>query len=349
MPMEMNWGKVLAKGNSMKQFKTKILGTGSYMPDKVLTNYDIAKRVDTSHEWIVERTGIHERRIAQPEKGEVPSFMAAEAAKKALEAANLTPNDIDMILCSATLPDHFFPNTACMIQRRLEITNMCPALDVNAACTGWVYLLPMADAMIKTGLYKHILVVGTEMTSGFNNWDDRNTCILFGDGCGVAILGRAAENEDSEIYSTALSADSTKAEHLALEAGGAVKRITKEVLEKNEQWATMNGQEIFKAAVKTMASLSEKVIKDSGKTIEDVDWFVPHQANLRIIEAVGNRFNFPKEKVVVNVNKYANTSSATVPVAFDEAIRDGRIKRGDNILFAAFGGGLTSGAVFFKY
>lgn len=333
----------------MKLYNTKILGTGSFMPDQILTNHDIAKRVDTNHQWIVERTGIHERRIADPSKGETPSGMATIAAKRALEAANLTPNDIDMILVSATIPDQFFPNTACMIQHKLGITNNCPALDVNAACTGWLYLVPMADAMIKTGLYKNILVVGTEMTSSFNNWDDRNTCILFGDGCGVAILGRASENEDSQIYSTALSADSTKAEHLTLMAGGAVKRITQEVLERNEQWATMNGQEIFKAAVKTMASLSEKVIKDAGMTNEDVDWFVPHQANLRIIEAVGNRFNFPQEKVVINVDKYANTSSATVPVALDEAIRAGKIKRGDKVLFAAFGAGLTSGAVFLKY
>ena len=333
----------------MKQFKTKILGTGSFLPDKILTNDDIAKRVDTNHQWIVERTGIHERRIADPSKDETPSGMAAKATLKALEAANLTPNDIDLILFSSTIPDHFFPNSACMLQHKLGITNMCGALDVNAACTGWLYLLPMADAMIKTGLYKHILVVGSEMTSSFNNWDDRNTCILFGDGCGVAILGRASENEESEIYSTVLTADSTKKDHLALYAGGAVRRITHEVLEKGENWVTMNGQEVFKTAVKTMASLSEKVIHDAGKTMSEVDWFIPHQANLRIIEAVGNRFGFPQEKVIVNVDKYANTSSATVPVALDEAIRSGKIKRGDNILFAAFGAGLTAGAAFLKY
>jgi 3-oxoacyl-[acyl-carrier-protein] synthase-3 len=187
------------------------------------------------------------------------------------------------------------------------------------------------------------------MTSSFNNWDDRNTCILFGDGCGVAILGRAAENEESQIYSTVLTADSTKKDHLQLLAGGAIKRVTAEVLEKGENWVTMNGQEVFKSAVKTMASLSERVIQDSGKTMADVDWFIPHQANLRIIEAVGNRFNFPPEKVVINVDKYANTSSATVPIAFDESVRSGKIKRGDNVLLAAFGAGLTAGAVFLKY
>lgn len=333
----------------MKQFNTKILGTGSYMPDKILTNYDIAKRVDTSHEWIVERTGIHERRIADLTKDENPSGMAARAAMKALEAANLTPNDIDCILLSSTLADQPMPNAASMLQFKLGITNNCPALDVNAACSGWMYLVPMADAMIKTGMYKHVLVVGSEMLSAFNNWDDRNTCILFGDGCGVAILGRAAENEDSKIYSTVLSSDSSKKDHLTLWAGGSNKKITHEILNNNEQWMTMNGQEIFKAAVKTMASHAEKVVKDAELTLNDVDWFIPHQANLRIIEAVGNRFNFPPEKVIINVDKYANTSSATVPVALDESIRAGKIKRGDNVLLAAFGAGLTAGAVFLKY
>lgn len=333
----------------MKLFNTKILGTGSYLPEKVLTNYDIAKRVDTNHDWIVERTGIHQRRIANLANGENPSGMAKIATQKALEAANLTPNDIDCILFSSTLADQPMPNSASVLQEKLGITNNCPALDVNAACSGWVYLLPMADAMVKTGLYKHILVVGSEVLSSFNNWDDRNTCILFGDGCGVAILGRASESEDSQVYSTVLSSDSTKKDHLTLWAGGSNKRITKEVIDNNEHWMTMNGQEIFKAAVKTMAAHSEKVVKDSGKTLNEVDWFIPHQANLRIIEAVGNRFGFPPEKVVINVDRYANTSSATVPVALDEAIRDGRIKRGDNVLLAAFGAGLTAGAVFLKY
>lgn len=333
----------------MKLFNTKILGTGSYLPDQILTNDDIAKRVDTNHQWIVERTGIQTRRIADLAKGESPSGMAKFATERALEAANLTPNDIDLILFSATIPEMFFPNSACHLQEKLGITNNCPALDINAACTGWMYALPMADSLIKTGVYKHILVVGSEMTSSFNNWDDRNTCILFGDGCGVVILGRASEGEDSQIFSTTLSADSTKKDHLYLEAGGAIKRITQEVLDNNEQYVRMNGQEVFKSAVKTMASLSEKVIKDANKTMEDVDWFIPHQANLRIIEAVGNRFNFPQEKVVVNVEKYANTSSATVPIALDEWVRSGKIKRGDNLLLAAFGAGLTSGAAFLKY
>lgn len=333
----------------MKLFNTKILGTGSFLPDQIVTNDDLAKRIDTSHQWIVERTGIHQRRVADLSKGESPSGMATKAALKAIEAANLTPNDIDLILLSATMPDQFMPNTASVLQEKLGITNLCPTLDVNAACSGWIYLIPMADAMIKTGLYKHILVIGSEKLSAFNNWDDRNTCILFGDACGAAVLGRASENEDAQIYSSILTCDSTKKDHLTLMAGGACKKITKEVIDNNEQWMTMNGQQIFKAAVTTMAAHAERVCKDANLRMEDIDWFIPHQANLRIIEAVGNRFNIPLEKVIINVDKYANTSSASVPVALDEAIRSDKIKRGDTILLAAFGAGLTAGAVCLKY
>jgi 3-oxoacyl-[acyl-carrier-protein] synthase-3 len=333
----------------MKLFNTKILGTGSYLPEKVITNEDLSQRIDTSHQWIVERTGIHQRRVADLSRGESPSGMAKHAALKAIEAANLTPNDIDLILLSATMPDQTMPNTAAVLQEKLGITNMCPTLDVNAACSGWIYLVPMADAMIKTGLYKHILVIGSEMLSSFNNWDDRNTCILFGDACGAAVLGRASENEQSKIYSSILTCDSTKKDHLTLMAGGACKRITHDILEKNEHWMTMNGQQIFKAAVTTMAAHAEKVAKDANLSLEEIDWFIPHQANLRIIEAVGTRFNIPLEKVIINVDRYANTSSASVPVALDEAIRDGKIKRGDNLLLATFGAGLTAGAICLKY
>jgi 3-oxoacyl-[acyl-carrier-protein] synthase-3 len=333
----------------MKLFNTKILGTGSYLPEKVVTNDDLSKRIDTSNQWIIERTGIHQRRVADLSRGESPSGMAKHAALRAIEAANLTPTDIDMILVSATMPDQTMPNTAAVLQEKLGITNMCPALDVNAACSGWIYLVPMADAMIKTGLYKHILVIGSEMLSSFNNWDDRNTCILFGDACGAAVLGRACENESSQIYSSVLTCDSTKKDHLTLMAGGACKRITHEILENNENWMTMNGQQIFKAAVTTMAAHAEKVAKDANLSLEQIDWFIPHQANLRIIEAVGIRFNIPLQKVIVNVDRYANTSSASVPVALDEAIRDGKIKRGDNLLLAAFGAGLTAGAICLKY
>jgi 3-oxoacyl-[acyl-carrier-protein] synthase III len=329
--------------------RSKILGTGSYLPERIITNDELAARIETSHQWIVERTGIHQRRISDLSKGESPSGMAKEAALRAIKNANLTPNDIDMILVSATLPDQTMPNTASVLQEKLGISNLCPALDVNAACSGWIYLMPMADAMIKTGLYKNILVVGSEMLSSFNNWDDRNTCILFGDASGAVVLGRSQENEDSCFYSSVLTCDSTKKDHLTLLAGGAVKRITKEIIDNNEHWMTMNGQQIFKSAVTTMAAHAEKVVKDAGLSMDQIDWFIPHQANLRIIEAVGNRFNIPMEKVIINVDKYANTSSASVPVALDEAIRSGKIKRGDNLLMAAFGAGLTAGALCLKY
>lgn len=333
----------------MKMFRTKILGTGSFVPDKVLSNDDIAKRVETNHQWIVERTGIHTRRISDPAKDELPSGMAAKAAMRALEMANLTPNDIDLILFSVTIPDMFFPNTASVLQEKLGMTNNCACLDVNAACSGWIYAYPMADALIKTGVYKHIMMVGCEMTSGFNNWDDRNTCILFGDGCGVTIMGRASESEDAQVYSTVLSSDSTKKDHLILPAGGAAKPIREEVLKNNEQWISMNGQEVFKAAVKTMAAHCEKLLQETGITLDQVKWFIPHQANLRIIEATANRLNFPMEKVAINVDRYANTSSASIPIALDDFVRDGKIQRGDIVLMAAFGAGLTSGAVLIKY
>lgn len=333
----------------MKLFNTKILGTGSYLPDKIVTNEDLAKKVETSHDWIVERTGIHTRRVSDLSKDEGPSGMAARAAFRAIEDANITPNDIDLILVSSSMPDQLLPNTASVLQQKLGITNLCGALDVNAACSGWIYLLPMADAMIKTGLYKHILVVGAEMLTSFLNWEDRNTCILFGDGAGCAVLGRASENEDSQIYTSVLSSDSSKKDHLALWAGGALKRVTKEVIENDEQWLQMNGQEVFKAAVKTMTAHADRVVTQAGMRMPDVDWFIPHQANLRIIEAVGKRYDIPMEKVIINVDKYANTSSASVPTALDEAIRSGKIKRGDKVLLAAFGAGLTGGAVFLKY
>lgn len=330
-------------------YKSKILGTGLFLPDKVLTNNDISKMVDTNDQWIVERTGIKQRRIAQLEKGEGPSQMAYHSAKAAIQDAGLTPNDIDLILFSVTVPDMPLPNTASILQEKLGMTNQCACLDVNAACTGWVYAMVMANALIKSGQYAHILVVGTEMTSSFNNWQDRSTCILFGDGSGSVVLGRSAENEESEIFHSVLSSDSTKKDHLKLEAGAAVKPITQEILEKRENFISMNGQEVFKAAVKTMTSHCEEVIQKSGIKLADVDWFIPHQANMRIVEACGKRLGVDPSKVITNVDKYANTSSASIPIAFDEAIKAKKIKRGDTILMAAFGAGLTSGAFIFKY
>ncbi len=326
-------------------YQTKILGTGHYAPPTVLTNDELAKRVDTNHQWIVERTGIHERRIAKREEGDIPSGMALKAAKIAIQEAGLQPNDIDFILFTTTMGDMPMPNTASLLQTKLGITNGCACIDMNAACTGFTYGFVFADALVKTGAYQRILVIGADMTSTFNNWDDRGVCILFGDGAGAMVLGRAPSGDSSQVYSQILGGDGTKAEHLMMSAGGAAEPMKDGM----RQIIQMDGKEVFKAAVKTMASHCEKVLADAGVTLDQVDWFVPHQANLRIIEAVGQRLNFPLEKTIVNVDRYANTSSATVPMAFDEAVRDGRIKRGQLVLVAAFGAGLTSGAFLLRY
>ncbi|MAZ47225.1 MAG: 3-oxoacyl-ACP synthase [Halobacteriovoraceae bacterium] len=328
---------------------TRILGTGKYHPDNIVTNEEISKRVDTSDEWIVQRTGIKERRVGSVKNDEMPSGMAARAAKIALEQAGVKPDEIDMILFSVTLPDYMFPNSASVLQHKLGIKNKCACLDINAACTGWVYGLTLANSLIKTGVYKKILLCGTEMASGFNNWDDRATCVLFGDGSGAVVLGADDSENGSQIIDSILTSDSSKRESLILPAGGAIEPVRQKTLDENRQWMSMDGQVVFKNAVKTMSSHCATLLKRNNMTVDDVDWFIPHQANLRIIETTGQLLKFPAEKTIVNVEKYANTSSASIPAALHEAVMDGRIKRGDTLLFAAFGAGLTSGATLLKF
>ncbi len=330
-------------------YQSKITGTGKYHPEKVLTNDDLSKMVDTSDEWIIQRTGIKERRQSDLTKDEFPSGMAYHSAKEAIENAGLEPNDIEMIVFSVTLPDMLFPNTASCLQDKLGITNKCACIDVNAACTGWVYGMTMANSLIQTGVYKNILVVGTEMTSTFNNWEDRSTCVLFGDGSGSVVLSRADDNDTAKIYDSVLSSDSSKLDALILPNGGSKSPVTAEILEKREQYMSMDGQVIFKNAVKTMSSHCATLLKRNNLTLDDIDWFIPHQANLRIIETTGQLLKCPPEKVIVNVEKYANTSSASIPAALHEAVIDGRIKRGQKLLFAAFGAGLTSGAMLLEF
>lgn len=332
----------------MELSNMKIIGTGKFHPAKVMTNDDLSKLVDTSDEWITQRTGIKERRISDLSKGEYPSGLAEKAAAMAIKNAGLEPNDIDLILFSVTIPDMLFPNTASWLQKKLGITNGCGAIDLNAACSGWLYGLCMANSMIQTRTHKNILLVGCEMATGFNNWKDRNTCILFGDGCGAVVLA-AAEGKESFLYNSVLGADSSKCESLILKNGGAKSPITHEIIDNREQFCEMDGTVVFKAAVKTMAANSATVLERAGLSLDDVDWFIPHQANLRIIETAAKLLNFPMEKVIVNVQKYANTSSASIPAAMHEAIEDGRIKRGDTILLAAFGAGLTSAATVIQY
>lgn len=333
----------------MEFFNAKIAGTGKYHPENIMTNEDISKTVDTSDEWIIQRTGIKERRVADANKNETPSGMAERAAKIAIEKAGLEPNDIELILFSVTLPDMMFPNAASCLQEKLGITNHCGALDVNAACTGWVYAMTMANSMIQTGLYKNILVCGTEMATSFNNWEDRNTCVLFGDGSGAVVLSRSEDKNGSHILDSILSSDSSKKGSLILPAGGALRPVRQDVLDENAQWMSMDGQVVFKNAVKTMSAHCKTLLERNNLTIDDIDWFIPHQANLRIIETTGNLLKCPVEKVIVNVQKYANTSSASIPAALHEAVEDGRVKRGQTILLAAFGAGLTSGAILLKF
>ncbi|MCO4754335.1 MAG: ketoacyl-ACP synthase III [Bacteriovoracaceae bacterium] len=333
----------------MQLYKTKIQGTGKYHPDKVLTNDELSKMVDTSDEWITQRTGIKERRISDLEKEEYPSGMAERAARQAIENAGWTVDDVECILFATTIPDMMLPNTASQLQARLGITNQCACLDINAACTGWLYGFQMANSLIQTGVYKKILLVGTEMASGFNNWQDRSTCVLFGDGSGVTALEATDADGDSFVIDSIMGSDSSKRMALAMPNGAAMSPITHEILDNREQYITMDGQVVFKSAVKTMASHCATLLERNNMTLDDIDWFIPHQANLRIIETVGKLLKFPSERVITNVQKYANTSSATIPTAMHEAIADGRIKRGQTIMLAAFGAGLTSGAAILQF
>lgn len=333
----------------MQMYKSQILGSGKFHPEKVMTNEDLSKLVDTSDEWIMKRTGIKERRIASIEKEEFPSGMAEHAAKMAIKNSGLNPEDIGLIIFSVTLPDMLFPNTASQLQARLGLTNKCACMDINAACTGWIYGLQVANSLIQTGVYENILIVGTEMTSAFNNWEDRSSCVLFGDGSGATVLSRAKEGSNSELIDSILACDSSKKESLKLPNGGSMSPITKEILDNREQFVSMDGQIVFKNAVKTMASHCATLLKRNNLSLDDINWFIPHQANLRIIEAVAHLLKFPMEKVIVNVEKYANTSSASIPSAMTEAIDDERIQRGQLVLMAAFGAGLTSGAALIRY
>jgi 3-oxoacyl-[acyl-carrier-protein] synthase-3 len=333
----------------MKTYETKVLGTGMYAPKKVVTNFDLEKIVETNDQWIFERTGIRERRICSTEGGEFPTDMAYHATLDALKAADLQPNDIDFIIFASVTPDVKLPNSACILQVKLGITNNCACLDISVACSGFVYGANIANSMIKTGLAKNVLVVGSEMLSREVNWKDRNSCILFGDGCGVAIFGRADENSESKVLSSILNSDGTGGEFFDQPIGGAVTPITEQHILDGSHFMQMKGKEMFKVATRTLAENGRKCLEMAGMELSDIDWVVPHQANIRIIETTANLLGMSMEKMIVNIDKYGNTSAATVPIAFHEAVMDGRIKRGDIVLFDAFGAGLTAGATLLRY
>ncbi len=324
--------------------RAKIIATGSYVPERVLTNFDLEKMVDTSDEWIMERSGIRERRIASEK--EAASDLAYEAAKAAFKRTDIKPKDIELIIVATVTGDMPTPATACHLQHKLGIKKAA-AFDVNAACSGFLYGLSIADSFIKSGAYKRILLVGTEVLSRFTDWEDRTTCVLFGDGAGAVIL--EATDEDRGIVSTHIRSDGALWELLHMPGGGSINPPSKESLEKRQHYFKMKGNETFKVAVRTLENLMERTLEENKLKASQLSLLIPHQANLRIIQATAERLNIPMEKVFVNIDKYGNTSAASIPIALDEAVRQGRVRDGDYVLLEAFGGGLTWASVLIKW
>ncbi len=316
---------------------TKVTGLGAFLPPKILTNFDIEKMVDTTDEWIRTRTGIRERRIV--EKGFPTSGLATEAGREAIKDAGLKPSDIDLIIVATITPDMFFPSTACIVQNKLGAEGAA-AFDLLAACSGFPYALSVADGMIRSGQYKHILVIGAEVLSPFIDWTDRSTCILFGDGAGAAVLS-ATKQKNKGILATYLGSDGSAADMLKIPAGGSALPPTHQTITERLHTVKMSGSEIFKIAVRTMSEAVTKVCKKAKHSLEDIDCLIPHQANLRIIQAVAERLEMPLEKIYLNLDRYGNMSSASTAVALYEAVRSGMIKPGSNVVLVAFGGGLT--------
>jgi 3-oxoacyl-[acyl-carrier-protein] synthase-3 len=327
--------------------RPKIVGIGSFAPAKVLTNSDLEKMVDTSDEWIISRTGISERRIATD--SEDNSDMCVEAAQGAFRMAGMTATDIDLILAGTVTPDFRLPSLACMIQKKLGAFNAA-SMDVVAACAGFIHGLSVAEAYIKAGMYKRILVFGSEKLSSITNYEDRNTCVLFGDAAGAAII--AESDDDSGILATYLKSDGRLDNLLYIPDGGTHAPCSHTNGDRSHRTNTcirMSGNEVFKHAVRHMGDAAARVVREAGLTSDDIDLFVPHQANIRIIRATAERLKLPWEKVFLNIEKYGNTSAASVPLALDQAIQEGRIKKGDNIVTVAFGGGLTWGAAAIRW
>ena len=324
--------------------KTGIIGVGKYLPEQVLTNADLEKMVDTTDEWITSRTGIKERRIASD--NEATSDMAVKAAKEALKNANLEPEDIDLIIVATITPDMFFPSTACQVQYKLGASKIA-AFDISVACSGFIYGIAIADQFIKSGVYKHALVIASEKLSSVTDWEDRDTCVLFGDGAGAAVLGPV---ETGGILNTCLGADGSKGELLQLPAGGSRMPASIKTVENKLHTIKMEGNVLFKHAVKIMADAALKVTEPLGLTGDDIKLIIPHQANKRILDAVAKRLGVdPKKKVYLNIEKYGNMSAASSAVALTEAVEEGRIEKGDVILMDAFGGGLTWGALVIEW
>lgn len=326
------------------ELKCKILGSGSALPNRVITNFDLEKIIDTSDEWIVTRTGIKERRFA--EESVSTSDMAAEAAMKAIEAAGLTPEDIDLIIVGTITPDMVFPSTACLVQDKIG-AKKAAAFDLEAACTGFIYGLAVAQQFISTGFYKHILVIGAETMSRIIDMKDRNTAVIFGDGAGAVVVGPSDGTQG--IMGFDLGADGDGGRFLYMPAGGSAQPATEKTVADRLHYVKMEGKDVFRFAVRAMENSSVAAVEKSGLAIEEINYLVPHQANMRIIGAAAKKMNLPMEKVHVNLDRCGNMSAASIPVALDEAIRGQKIKAGDNVVVVGFGGGLTWGACVIKF
>lgn len=317
---------------------SKIIGTGSYLPAKVLTNSDLEKMVDTTNEWIVTRSGISERHIAAED--ELTSDLALQASRKAIEAAGISPDEIDLVIVATTSPDQLFPSTACILQDKLGIKSKGPAFDIQAVCGGFVFALNTADLYIKGGQAKTALVVGAEVLSRMLDWSDRTTCVLFGDGAGAVVLQASAQ---PGVLAAKLHSDGSHRDMLKAEGNVRDGKVD------GDPFIKMDGQAVFKFAVRVLSDVVEEILEEQNLKGGDIDWLVPHQANIRIIEATAKKLGLAMDNVVVTVAQHGNTSAASIPLALDAAVRDGRIKSGQNILIEAVGGGFTWGAILIKW
>ncbi len=319
----------------------RIVGTGGYLPEKVLSNHDLEKMVDTSDQWIQERTGIKKRHIA--EDNETTCDLAEKAALRAIEAAGIDNSEIDLIIVATTTADQVFPSTACLLQERLGITHGAPAFDIQAVCTGFIYAISIAEKFMQSGGIRNALVIGAETFSRIIDWTDRDTCVLFGDGAGAVIL---QPSEEAGIMSTHLHADGKYKDLLCVPAG-----ISNgyDQLQEGKAYTQMRGNEVFKMAVNTLGRIADETLTTNNIDKSDLDWLVPHQANIRIINATARKLKMSMDQVVVTVDEHGNTSAASVPLALDVAVRDGRIKRGETVLMEAFGGGFTWGSVLLTF
>ncbi len=332
--------------NTQSSYRARIAGTGSCLPEKIVTNFDLEKTLDTSDQWIRERTGIIERRIAA--KGESSSTLGAEAARRAIEAAQVTPDDIQLIIVCTSTPDVIYPSTACFVQRELGASKAA-AFDISAVCSGFVFGLSIAEQYLKTGRYETILVIGAEVNSRLMDWTDRTTCILFGDGAGAVVLKRESTEQPVGLLSTHIYSDGNRAEMLIVPGGIGRESISHQALDDKLYTLKMEGQATFKVAVRRMTEVSIEALKLNGLSKEDLNFMVPHQANRRIIDAVGEKLKMDSSKVIINLDKCGNTGGASIPIALDQAVSAGKIKRDDLVLLTVLGAGLTWGAALIRW